>query len=354
MSLDPVSTPAIHDATAHQLVLTILGGLSGKKAPSAREAYAALLPALASHDGDVPTGARLVDCVQWFNANRPAGMARIPVGTAGVAQECVTSYRRQLVQSIVRHDVGHPALPADLLQEFNAWLQRLVDITHAGLQQQFTQDLAALRTQATEEATRLAEQHAQQIARLQELCDATQSALSVSENQRQALENTLGAQAQEIERLEMMAETLQQRLEASTQQVQAQQQTLQQLDNQLAQSQQALKTAQRAEDTERKERLLLLDALRLQEQELIREKERHQATLQARQTLERYWQEEKDKSHQMQQALTKLQLASAPAAPAATTPRAVAARVQWKQGGATRKLGRKKPPVAQQHTGGLR
>lgn len=353
MSLDPVASSAAHDAAAHQLVLTILGGLSEKKAPSAREAYATLLPALASHDGDVPTGARLVDCVQWFNANRPAGMARIPVGTAGVAQECVTSYRRQLVQSIVRHDVGHPTLPADLLQEFNAWLQRLVDITHAGLQREFTQELAALRAQATEESTRLAEQHAQQLAQLQSACDATQSALSASENQRHALENTLSAQAQEVERLEVMAETLQQRLAASTQQAQAQQQTLQQLDNQLTQSQQALQAAQQAEDAERKERLLLLDTLRVQEQELIREKERHQATLQARQTLERYWQEEKDKTHQLQQALTELQLASAPAAPANTAPRAAVARVQWKQGGATRKLGRKKPPAAQR-TGGLR
>jgi hypothetical protein len=128
---------------------------------------------------------------------------------------------------------------------------------------------------------------------------------------------------------------------------------LQQLDNQLTQSQQALQAAQQAEDAERKERLLLLDTLRVQEQELIREKERHQATLQARQTLEHYWQEEKDKNHQLQQALTELQLASAPVTTANTVPRAAAARVQWKQGGATRKLGRKKPPVAQR-TGGLR
>ena len=346
MPLDPLASPAAHDATTHQLVLNLLGGLSEKKAPSAREAYAALLPALASHDGDVPTGARLVDCVQWFNANRPAGMARIPAGTAGVAQECVTAYRRQLVQSVVRHDVGHPALSAALLQEFNGWLQRLVDITHTGLQQQFTQDLATLRAQATEEAARLAEQHAQQLAQLQSECDAMRSALSASESQRHTLENAVDAQAQEIERLHSAVETLQQQLQASTQEVQAQQQSLQQLDKQLTQTQQTLQAAQQAEDAERKERLLLLDTLRVHEQELIREKERHQATLQARQALERYWQEEKDKTEQLQQALTQLQVATAPTVSASTTPRAVAARVQWKQGGATRKLGKKKPPAA--------
>lgn len=347
MSLDPVATQAqaAHDTTAHQLVLTVLSRLSEKKTPSAREAYAALLPDLAQHEGDVPTGARLVDCLQWFNANRPAGLARIPIGTAGVAQECVTTYRRQLVQSVTRPDVGHPALSADLLREFNGWLQRLVDVTHNGLQQQFTADLTALRAQAAEEAARLAEAYAQQLAQLQSQYDAVQSALSASEDQKRVLENTLNQQVQDIERLETQADTLQQRLESSTQQIQVQQEALQQLNKQLTQLQQAIQAAQQAEDSERRERLLLLDTLRVQEQELIREKERHQATLQARQTLERYWQEEKEKSQQLQQALSHLQAATAPAVSVNTAPRTTAARMQWKQGGATRKLGRKKPPA---------
>lgn len=345
MSPDPVTSSADHDTAAHQLVLTLLSRLSERKTPSAREAYAALLPELTSHDGDLPTGARLVDCVQWFNANRPAGMARIPVGTAGVAQECMTAYRRQLVHNVTQQGVGHSGLPTDLLRDFNGWLQRLVDITHTGLQQQFTQDLATLRAQAAEETLRLTEQHAQQLTQLQNKYDAAQSALSASESQRHALEDSVDTQAQEIEQLRTVVEALQEQLDTSAQQVQAQQQTLQQLNYQLAQLQQALQRAQQAEDAERKERLLLLDTLRVHEQELIREKERHQATLQARQALERYWQEEKDKTQQLQQALAQLQLATVPAHPTNAATRGAATRVQWKQGGATRKLGKKKPPM---------
>lgn len=363
MSSDPVGATALHDTTTHQLVLTLLSALSAQS-PSAREAYAALLPALANHEGDIPTGAKLVDCVQWFNANRPAGMARIPLGTAGVAQECVTIYRRSLVQSSARQQVVHQTLPAALLQQFNGWLQQLVEMTHTGLQQQFTQELEVSRAQMAEEMQRLTEQHSQQLAALQTEFDQANAALSASEEERQTLEHTLEIRIQQAQALQTTVQVLERDLDTSTRQAETQQQTIQKLEHQLAQLQTTLDATRQAEDTERKQRLLLVDTLRIQEQALTHEKERHQATRQAQQALETYWQEEKEKTKTLQLALTQLQMqwteqqlravaTVTPSNVATAAQRQAAGRVQWRQRGAIGKLGKKKPPV-RKATGGLR
>ena len=139
------SLPALLAPQLRQALLALLTPLAAQQV-TAREAYSSMTRLVARLEGDVPTGARLVGLLQLFNAQRPAGLPAIPIGTAGVAQDCVAAYRRSLVRANTL-GVAHPALPADMVEGLNRWLERLLELMKDEIRRPYEAEAVQLRAQ---------------------------------------------------------------------------------------------------------------------------------------------------------------------------------------------------------------
>ena len=295
------------DTQLRQTLNALLTPLAARQV-TAREAYAAMTRVVARLEGDVPTGARLVSLLQGFNAQRPAQVPAIPAGTAGVAQDSVAVYRRGLVRA-ASQGVAHAALPPDLLDSLNGWLERLVELMKEDLRRGYDAEAARLRADcdaalAREQAQAQADRDAARAAQDQlqaELQDRQRQIQSLGDEQARqreridALTQALDRAAREQRELAARAAVLESRaMEGAARE---------------AQQRQALSAAQAAADEERRQRLLALDGARVVEQELAREKERRKAADALTRAMEHYLEEEKARAAALQAALTELQQA---------------------------------------------
>lgn len=276
---------------------------------TAREAYAAMTRVVARIEGDVPSGARLVGLLQLFNAQRPAGLPAIPAGTAGVAQDCLAAYRRSLVRASAQ-GVAHPALPVDMIEGLNRWLERLLELMKDEIRRPYEAEAVKLRARLDEELTaiRLAAEAEQQAARaaLQE----TENRLQLSQRQAQELQRQCEALDQRVADLNqgLQAAAVENRdLSARAAVLQSKAQESEKRQGEL---EDALRVAQSASDEERRQRLLAIDSARVVEQELAREREKRRATDSLARTLEKYLEEEKARAAALQVALSEAQLKS--------------------------------------------
>lgn len=298
--------PAVDIETRlHQAIQALLTPMAARQV-TARESYAAMTRVVARIEGDVPTGARLVGLLQRFNAQRPAGVPAIPAGTAGVAQDCVAAYRRALVRASSA-GVANPALPPDMVEGLNHWLERLLELMREEIRRPYEAEALRLRASLDEEMASLRQ--------------ATDAELDQARAARQALEEEIRQGRQQQQALQQQAESLQQRLaemEAAQEKSARENRDLaaslavhrtlvEEAERQQAQLTQALQDAQSAGDEERRQRLLLLDSARVVEQELAREKERRKGSEAQARALEKFLQEEKDRSALLQSVLADVQ-----------------------------------------------
>lgn len=275
--------------------------------PTAREAYAAMIRLVARLDGDIPTGSRLVNLVQLFNAQRPVGIPAIPTGTAGVAQDCVAAFRRSLISQLSA-GVTHPSLPVDLQENLNHWLERLLELMQTQIRQPYEHA-----------ATELRQQHQKELQAIQDTATAEQAqaeaavqvANALQKQQLQQLELLTDKCTQQTEQLQAQAQQLAQEGElkqALQDQLTAAQTQINALHQQQAKIQAAFHAAQHNADNERRQHLLVLDTARVMEQDLVREKEKRKAAENLNRTLEKYLEEEKTLNADWQNQVQEMQL----------------------------------------------
>lgn len=318
MNTEPVPVPAAEEnlafeleARLHQAMLALLTPMAARQV-TAREAYGAMIRVAARLEGDVPTGARLVNLLQRFNAQRPAGVAPIPAGTAGVAQDCVAAYRRSLVRASSA-GVANPALPPDMLEGLNHWLERLLELMREEIRRPYEAEAVRLRVSLDQEMASLRQATDAELATARAAGIALEEEIRQGQQQQQALR-------QQVESLQTRLAELESVLEKSARDnrelltaLAVQRTLVAQAELQQAQLSQALQDARTAGDEERRQRLLLLDSSRVLEQELVREKEKRRATDDQARALEKFLQEEKDRAALLQSALADVQHRSAAA-----------------------------------------
>lgn len=307
-NLEPHPVASDPEAQLRQALLALLTPLAAQQV-TAREAYSSMTRLVARLEGDVPTGARLVGLLQLFNAQRPSNLPAIPVGTAGVAQDCVAAYRRSLVRASTL-GVAHPSLPADMVERLNRWLERLLELMKDEIRRPYEAEAQQLRAQ---QAAELAARQQALEAERQSACEtlqALESRLEQALQQAQALEQQNATQTQRLDELQSTlvrsgeenraaterAAVLQSRLDQSAER-------LDQSAERLGQLEQSLRQAQAAGDEERRQRLLAIDAARVTERELAGEKEKRKAADALARTLEKYLDEEKARTAALQSAL---------------------------------------------------
>ncbi len=303
------------DTQLRKALLALLAPLAAQQV-TAREAYASMTRLVARLEGDVPTGARLVALLQLFNAQRPAGLPAIPVGTAGVAQDCVAAYRRSLVRASSL-GVAHPALPADMVEGLNRWLERLLDLMKDEIRRPYEAEAVQLRAQLAAELA--AQQQAAEAERqsAREAQQALESRLEHNQQQTLALEQQHAAQALRLGELQAILVRSEAENRALAERAAVLQSRLDQSAERLGQLELSLRQAQAAGDEERRQRLLAIDATRVVERELAGEKEKRKAADGLARTLEKYLEEEKSRAAVLQLALNEAQ--RQPASTAAET-----------------------------------
>lgn len=306
--------PSTVEAQLRAALSAVLAPLAAQQA-TAREAYAAMTRVVARIEGDVPTGARLVGLLQLFNAQRPESLPPIPAGTAGVAQDCVASYRRSLVRAATQ-GVGHKALPPDMIESLNQWLERLVDLLNGEIRRPYEVEALKLQARMDEEiaALRLSAEADQLAAR--EAMAQQAAALLAKEQELDALRQSLEAQVARIEEQSNALQRSEEEMRGLTARAAVLQAQVAEQDKQITQLREEVRQSRTAEDDERRQRLLSIDASRVLEQELAREKERRKATEAMARTLEKYLEEEKAKAGELQAILSSMQRASETAASA--------------------------------------
>ena len=275
---------------------------------TAREAYAAMTRVVARIEGDVPTGARLVGLLQLFNAQRPENVPPIPAGTAGVAQDCVAAYRRSLVKSATQ-GVAHKALPPDLIEGLNQWLERLLELMTTEISRPFEAEAQKLRARTDEELAALHSQVEAQRQHAQAQIAELESRLREQQQQIELQRQTLAGQETRLTELQSALDQSGTENRELATRVAVLQTQLSEQERQSAQSREETRVAREAQDEERRQRLLALDGARVAEQELAREKERRRAAESMTRTLEKYLEEEKAKLAGLQSALTSIQVA---------------------------------------------
>lgn len=305
---DPVASDP--ETQLRQALLALLTPLAAQQV-TAREAYSSMTRLVARLEGDVPTGARLVGLLQLFNAQRPANVPAIPVGTAGVAQDCVAAYRRSLVRASTL-GVAHPALPADMVEGLNRWLERLLELMKDEIRRPYEAEAQQLRSQQAAELA--AQQQVLEAERqsAREALQALESRLEQALQQTQALEQQHAAQAQRLDELQSALIRSEEQQRAAAERAAVLQSRLDQSGERLGQLEQSLRQAQAAGDEERRQRLLAIDAARVTERELAGEKEKRKAADALARTLEKYLDEEKARAAALQSALADAQRQPAP------------------------------------------
>lgn len=313
VEIEVAASPSV-ESQLRAALTAVLTPLATQQA-TAREAYAAMTRVVARIENDVPTGARLVGLLQLFNAQRPDGVPPIPAGTAGVAQDCVASYRRSLVKAATQ-GVEHKALPPDMVEGLNQWLERLVELLNGEIKRPYEAEALKRQARMDEElaALRLRAETEQVAAR--EAAAELQAALLARQQELDALRQLSEAQAA---RLEQQSVALQRSSEearelASRVAVLQAQAAEQEKQNELLREE--VRQARAAEDGERRQRLLTIDTARVVEQELAREKERRKAAEAMTRALEKYLEEEKAKAGELQITLAAMQRAGEAAAAA--------------------------------------
>jgi len=311
--MNPATDPLIENPPAtsnpetqlRQALLALLAPLAAQQV-TAREAYSSMTRLVARLEGDVPTGARLVGLLQLFNAQRPAGLPAIPVGTAGVAQDCVAAYRRSLVRANTL-GVAHPALPADMVEGLNRWLERLLNLMKDEIRRPYEAEAVQLRAQLAAELA--AQQQAAELERqaAREALHALESRLEQSQQQTLALEQQNAAQALRLDELQARLVRSETENRASAERAAVLQSRLDQSVDRMSQLELSLRQAQAAGDEERRQRLLAIDAARVVERELAGEKEKRKAAETLARTLEKYLEEEKARAAVLQSALSEAQ-----------------------------------------------
>ena len=296
-----------------QAMQALLGPMAARQA-TAREAYGAMTRIVARIEGDMPTGARLVGLLQRFNSQRPAGIPPVPAGTAGVAQDCVAAYRRSLVRASTA-GVANAALPPDMVEGLNRWLERLLELMRDEIRRPYEADARRLRASLDEEMASLRQAADDQLAAAREAGQALEAEIQQGRQQLQALQLQIGSQLARIAELEAVQEKSARENRDLAASLAVQRTLAEEAERQQQQSAQALRSAQSAADEERRQRLLALDAARVIEQELAREKERRKAAETQARGLEKYLEEEKTRSAGMQLVLAEVQRRSE-AAPA--------------------------------------
>ncbi len=275
---------------------------------TAREAYAAMTRVVARIEGDVPTGARLVGLLQLFNAQRPENVPPIPAGTAGVAQDCVAAYRRSLVKAATQ-GVAHKALPPDLIEGLNQWLERLLELLTTEISRPFEAEAHKLRERTDEELAAVRSQAEAQRQAAQDQVTELESQLRGKQQEIELQRQTLESQEARLARLQSALDQSGAEARELTTRVAVLQTQLADQARQTTQSREEAQTAREAQDEERRQRLLALDGARVAEQELAREKERRRAAEGMSRTLEKYLEEEKAKLASLQSALASIQVA---------------------------------------------
>lgn len=301
------NSPAASDPETQlrQALLALLTPLAAQQV-TAREAYASMTRLVARLEGDVPTGARLVGLLQLFNAQRPTSVPAIPVGTAGVAQDCVAAYRRSLVRASTL-GVAHPSLPADMVEGLNRWLERLLDLMKDEIRRPYEAEAVQLRAQL---AAELAAQQQAAAAERQSAHDALQALEArLEQNQQQAmlLEQQNATQALRLDERQAALVQSEEENRASAERAAVLQSRLDQSADRLSQLELSLRQAQAAGDEERRQRLLSIDAARVAERELAGEKEKRKAAEALARTLEKYLEEEKIRAAALQSAFSEAQ-----------------------------------------------
>lgn len=304
-NLEPHPVASDPEAQLRQALLALLTPLAAQQV-TAREAYSSMTRLVARLEGDVPTGARLVGLLQLFNAQRPSNLPAIPVGTAGVAQDCVAAYRRSLVRASTL-GVAHPSLPADMVEGLNRWLERLLELMKDEIRRPYEAEAQQLRSQQAAElaARQQALEAERQSAR--ETLQALESRLEQALQQAQALEQQNATQTQRLDELQSALVRSGEENRAAAERVAVLQSRLDQSAERLGQLEQLLRQAQAAGDEERRQRLLAIDATRVTERELAGEKEKRKAADALARTLEKYLDEEKARAAALQSALAEAQ-----------------------------------------------
>ena len=304
-NLEPHPVASDREAQLRQALLALLTPLAAQQV-TAREAYSSMTRLVARLEGDVPTGARLVGLLQLFNAQRPSNLPAIPVGTAGVAQDCVAAYRRSLVRASTL-GVAHPSLPADMVEGLNRWLERLLELMKDEIRRPYEAEAQQLRSQ---QAAELAARQQALEAERQSACEtlqALESRLEQALQQAQALEQQNATQTQRLDELQSTLVRSGEENRAATERAAVLQSRLDQSAERLGQLEQSLRQAQAAGDEERRQRLLAIDAARVTERELAGEKEKRKAADALARTLEKYLDEEKARAAALQSALAEAQ-----------------------------------------------
>lgn len=300
-NLEPHPVASDPEAQLRQALLALLTPLAAQQV-TAREAYSSMTRLVARLEGDVPTGARLVGLLQLFNAQRPSNLPAIPVGTAGVAQDCVAAYRRSLVRASTL-GVAHPSLPADMVEGLNRWLERLLELMKDEIRRPYEAEAQQLRAQ---QAAELAARQQALEAERQSACEtlqALESRLEQALQQAQALEQQNATQTQRLDELQSTLVRSGEENRAATERAAVLQSRLDQSAERLGQLEQSRRQAQAAGDEERRQRLLAIDAARVTERELAGEKEKRKAADALARTLEKYLDEEKARTAALQSAL---------------------------------------------------
>lgn len=304
-NLEPHPVASDPEAQLRQALLALLTPLAAQQV-TAREAYSSMTRLVARLEGDVPTGARLVGLLQLFNAQRPSNLPAIPVGTAGVAQDCVAAYRRSLVRASTL-GVAHPSLPADMVEGLNRWLERLLELMKDEIRRPYEAEAQQLRSQQAAElaARQQALEAERQSAR--ETLQALESRLEQALQQAQALEQQNATQTQRLDELQSALVRSGEENRAAAERAAVLQSRLDQSAERLGQLEQSLRQAHAAGDEERRQRLLAIDAARVTERELAGEKEKRKAADALARTLEKYLDEEKARAAALQSALAEAQ-----------------------------------------------
>lgn len=295
------NTPAAVELQLDQALLALLAPLAARQV-TAREAYGAMTRVVARIEGDMPTGARLVGLLQRFNSQRPAGVPPIPAGTAGVAQDCVAAYRRALVRASTA-GVANAALPPDMVEGLNGWLERLLELMREQIRRPYEADAARLRASLDEEMAALRQATDAELAAARAAGQALEAEIRQDRQQLQTLQLQIDSQRVRIAELEAAQEKSARENRDLASSLAVQRTRVEEAERQQQQSAQALQQAQSAADEERRQRLLALDSARVVEQELTREKERRKASETQARSLERYLEEEKARSSALQSAL---------------------------------------------------
>ena len=288
-----------------QALLALLAPMAARQV-TAREAYGAMTRVVARIEGDMPTGARLVGLLQRFNSQRPAGIPPIPAGTAGVAQECVAAYRRMLVRASTA-GVANAALPPDMIEGLNRWLERLLELMRDEIRRPYEAEAVRLRASLDEEMAALRQATDAELRAAHEAGQALEAELQQTRQQLRAQQLQIDSQLARIAEIETAQEKSARENRDLASSLAVQRSQVEEAQRQQQHSEQALQQARSAADEERRQRLLALDAARVVEQELAREKERRKAAETQARGLEKYLEEEKARCSTLQMALAEIQ-----------------------------------------------